>query len=135
MPDSQNHSTGLNRARALFAALDLPFPSLPTDLADRLRPHETHVFSTIDYKYSPYALQAYLSPMLSADTTENYAVIGFAVHGVNSHAVHYYLVESGLAMFIQLSWGGAYCDPEKQRMRISQVFSWASRLRELITRA
>jgi hypothetical protein len=130
MARSQNDDTVVERARALFAAQGLPFPSLPANLAARLRQQGQFIFATIDHQYSPYAIHYYAEPLLRGGDSDDYAVIGFDGHGINSHAIHYYLVEKNLALFVQRLWGGGYMDPETFRPGIERAFEAAGQLRE-----
>jgi hypothetical protein len=43
-------------------------------------------------------------------------------HGVNSYAVSYYVVWSGLRLLFQLRCGGVYMDAEETRSAISKTF-------------
>jgi hypothetical protein len=129
MAESQSQSA-VDRARALFAEQGLPFPSLPENLAAQLRQRGELVFTTIDHQYSPYAIHYYAEPLIRGGDSDDYAVIGFDGHGLNSHAVHYYLVEGSLALFIQRPWGGVYMDPETFRPLIERAFKLAGELRE-----
>jgi hypothetical protein len=36
---------------------------------------------------------------------DDYLLLGHAGHGVESHAIHYYLVRAPLAVFLQVQWG------------------------------
>jgi hypothetical protein len=130
MSESQNNDAVVERARALFAAQRLPFPSLPESLSARLRQRGEFVFTTIDHRYGPYAIYHYAEPLRSGGDSDDYAVIGFDGHGISSHAVHYYLVEGRLALFIQRPWGGVYMDPETFRPIIEQAFKLAGQVRE-----
>jgi hypothetical protein len=73
-------------------------------------------------------------PPLTSPTMPNYAVVGFDGHGINSWAVHYYLVDDALALFIQLAWGGAYVDADQASRGITGVFAWAEKLQAEIRR-
>ena len=48
-------------------------------------------------------------------------------HGVNSYAIHYYLVQRPLRMFLQLGWGGVYDDAKEDAAKI-QIQTIASGL-------
>ncbi len=45
--------------------------------------------------------------------------------GVNSYAIHYYLVYGPLHMFLQLGWGGVYMDADEDAAKIRGCFSLA----------
>jgi hypothetical protein len=135
MSDATTRATAVEQARAAFAREQLPFPPLPEVLAARMRADGEHIFSTIDHQFGPYTLEAHLGPALTVAVPEDYAIIGFDGHGINSWAVHYYLAEPGLALFIQIAWGGAYTKPDEERPRIAQAFATAARLQETVARA
>jgi hypothetical protein len=124
----------LEKARSLFAAEELPFPPVPAELASALREVRSNVYSTRPVKIPPYTLGAY-SFEVQEERVPSYALIGFDGHGVNSWAVHYYLVDDALALFIQLPWGGAYVEPDEARRAIGVAFSWAEKLQAETRRA
>lgn len=62
-------------------------------------------------------------------------MVGFDGHGTNSWAVHFYLVGTGIALFVKLPWGGAYMDPEPARAHIAEIFDWAAALLSRLQRA
>ena len=100
-------SPNLQQARALFTAEGLPFPELPPTLAGQMQPFGELLFGTRDPETGPYALDVFRDAVYEQPVTD-YALLGFDGHGINSWALHYYLVQGPLALFIQLPWGGAY---------------------------
>ncbi len=48
--------------------------------------------------------------------------------GANNWALHYYLQQDGLALFIQEQWGGAYTDQQQAALRLRAIFAAARRL-------
>jgi hypothetical protein len=135
MAVATTNQSSLVQARELFAAEDLPFPPLPADVGDVLREVAPNVFSTRQVDASPYNLRVYSFEIQTDPAVPNYAVVGFDGHGINSWAVHYYLVEDALALFIQLAWGGAYVDADEARRAIKGVFAWAEKLQADVRRA
>src|SRR5262245_3197191 len=125
----------VTQARELFAAEDLPFPPVPADLVHTLREVAPSVFSTRPLDASPYSLRFHSFEVPTNPDIQNYPVVGLDGHGINSWAVHYYLVEDALALFVHLSWGGAYVEPDKAPRTIKNVFVWAERLRAEVLRA
>jgi hypothetical protein len=99
-----------DEARESFARERLPLPPLHEHLAARLAAAADRVFASRQLAYGPYSLGPFLHELETGDPGE-YAVVGFDGHGMNSWAAHYYLVQPGLALFLQLPWGGAYHDP------------------------
>ena len=118
----------LQRAQALFAHDGLPFPYLPRALSSALAEHSPRIFSSRLLADTPYDLSAFLSELASNPAVPDYAVIGFDGYGYNSWAVHHYCVQPGLALFIQLPWGGAFANAGADRAEINRMFSWAQGL-------
>jgi hypothetical protein len=67
----------LQRAQALFAHDQLPFPYLPMALSSALAEHSPTIFSTRPLADTPYDLSAFLSELASNPAVPDYAVIGF----------------------------------------------------------
>jgi hypothetical protein len=123
-------------AQALFEQEGLPFPPVPNRLAASLRqtPRSEFVFATRRLHDSPYSIDPFVQEA-EASPQADYAVVGFDGHGVNSWAVHYYLVYEELALFIQQPWGGAYLDAERARVEIAERFHWAAGLQRALRQA
>lgn len=122
-------------AQSLFEIENLPLPPMPASLAGLLRQEGAAVFSTKPLQASPYELGHYLNEFESDSSLAPYALVGFAGYGINSWAVHCYIVHEGLALFIQLPWGGAYLDPEPARATIVDLFEWSAQLQSKLTLA
>lgn len=125
------------RARQLFDREQLPFPPLPDALATHLEDTDNSefVFSTRPLDYGPYHLELFRDEVLAGTAVADYAILGFDGHGVNSWAVHYFVVQPGLALFLQGAWGGAYDDPNTHRQTITQLFRWAAGMQNAMARA
>jgi len=121
-------------AQALFKKEGLSCPHVPPHLASSLQADGT-VFSTRPLPSSPYDIEHFLMEIEAEPGLPDYAVVGFAGHGTNSWAMHHYVVDKGLALFIQLPWGGAYLDPEPARQEISEMARWAMELQGQLDRA
>ena len=135
MSDVTAASSTIERARALFAAEQLPFPPLPERFAATLREESQHLYVTRSLEAGPYNLEIYSLEIQQEPAVPDYAVVGFDGHGINSWAVHYYLVEGALALFIQLPWGGAYVDADEGRRTVTAAFTWADKLQADVQRA
>ena len=122
-------------AQALFEADELPFPPMPAALAAALKPQAAGWFATRAVASSPYDIDHFLAEVEARPGPEDYALVGFDGHGSNSWAVHFYLVTPGLALFIQLPWGGAYVDPVPARAEIAALFDWAEALQSRLHKA
>jgi hypothetical protein len=114
--------------QALFESEQLPYPPVPAHLVGLLQPAGETVLATRPLQESPYDLDHYLIELEANPELPDYAVAGFDGHGISSWAAHYYLHSQGLALFIQLPWGGAYLEPEPARASIAEFFEWAALL-------
>lgn len=123
--NAATHDAGALPAK-LFATDGLALPPVPAHLAASLEQRRGEVFSTRELAQSPYALPVFVSEVVEQADTPDYAVVAFDGHGVNSRAVHYYLVCGPLALFIQLPWGGAYTGTDAARAEIERMFDWAA---------
>jgi hypothetical protein len=119
-------------AAALFDSENLPVPPVPAHLAAALRPQGRTWFATRAPQASPYELAHFLKELDIDPQLPEYAVVGFDGYGTNSWAAHHYLVSHGIALFIQLPWGGAFVDPEPARADIADLFAWAARLQSKV---
>ena len=125
----------LDKVKALFADEDLPFPPVPETLAQQLSAQGKYIFTTRKLSIAPYRLEHYSGAVADSPVSEDYAVIGFNGYGMNSWAMHYYLVQPGIALFIQLPWGGAYIDVDKARHTIADTLQWAENMQTSLQRA
>jgi hypothetical protein len=122
-------------AREAFAGEGLPWPPVPERLASALQAAGNMadgVFASRALTIGPYALEAYVGEVLR-ELPDDYALVGFDGHGMNSWAVHFFLVQGPLGLFVQLPWGGAFTDAEADRAEVARVFAWAERLLTRVT--
>jgi hypothetical protein len=49
-------------------------------------------------------------------------------HGINSYALHYYLVRGPLRLFLQMGWGGVYMDGPKTTEEANRCFALVGQL-------
>ena len=118
--------TGIEKARQLFRQAGLAFPTIPNQLAARLKEQGEWLFATRELKIPPYNLNDYVPE--SRDTPGDYAVLCHSGHGVNSYAVQYYLVYGPVRMFLFLGWGGVYMDADAAASKIRECFSLADEI-------
>ena len=119
--------TGINKARDLFSNAGLAVPTLPEDLAAKLKERDRWVFSTRLIRRSPYDLD-YYAHEVQRKQVPDYALLSHSGHGANSYAIQYYLVHGSLRMFLHLAWGGIYTDKEKVAATIGDCFSKADKV-------
>lgn len=115
-------------AQAMFEHERLPFPPVPAHLAASLQQQGQGWFATRPFASTPYDFDHFVAEVETQPGPPDYALVGFDGHGVNSWAVHFYLVTKGVALFIQLPWGGAYLEPEPARAEITALFDWTTAL-------
>lgn len=130
-PPSTPPGSGSSRARAVFSDAGLAFPAIPEDLIAQLQEIGSWLFSTRPIRMSPYNIGAFVQEA-RIGVVDNYAILAHAGHGMNSWALHYFLVRGPLAMFLQLSWGGVYGDAKKNLEHIRQCFALADRLLQTV---
>ncbi len=117
----------IEKARQLFQEAGLSFPTIPDDLASRLKERRKWLFSTRELDMSPYNLQHYVAEFGGTDVND-YAVLSHSGHGANSYALQYYLVFGALGMFLHLGWGGVYMNAERCVAQIHDCFSLADQI-------
>jgi len=106
---------------ALFIEHQLPPPPVPAGLAGALRRLGPWTFGTCERDSEMYNLPRFVAEAL-APAAADYLLIGHDGHGVNSWALHYYLVLGPLAVFLQTLWGGVYTDNVEASGRIGGRF-------------
>lgn len=121
-------SQGLLDAQAAFAGEGLPWPPVPTALAQRLAPRAEAIYATRSLPRGPYGIARYVDEAIAQPAIPDYAVVGFDGHGTNSWAAHVFLLLPGLALFVQVPWGGVYTDAQASTRRMQELFEWAGRL-------
>jgi len=119
--------TGIEQATQLFHDAGLAFPVIPTELAAQLKELRPWLFSTRRNETSPYDLGDYVR-RVQRTNVKDYVILCHDGHGVNSYAIHYYLVRGSLRLFLQLGWGGVHMDEKEDAAHIRDCFSMADRL-------
>lgn len=117
---------GYRHACALFAASGLTVPLVPWELRRRLREHAPWRYATRPLGWSPYSIEVYLAEA-ERYRVPDYAVLAHAGHGVNSYAIHYFLVHRRLRLFVQIGWGGSYMDGREAR-DVWDAFAFCDRI-------
>jgi hypothetical protein len=95
---SPRTSNGVAAATALFRTEGLELPFVPTEFARRFRERGPWCFASRQVRVGPYAFEHYVD---EADAASDYVLIAHAGHGVNSYALHYYLVRKPFQLFLQ----------------------------------
>jgi hypothetical protein len=126
--------TDINKARDLFSKAGLGFPTLPEELAVKLKERDQWVFSTRPIRMWPYELDRYVNQSQTRQIRD-YALLSHSGYGINSYAIQYYLVHGPLEMFLFLGWGGAYDDEEKAAAKIRACFLKADEVVQAMVQA
>lgn len=129
MPDQY-----VEEARSLFASAGLPFPPIPDEWLGGLRRIRKWLYSTRpllhygeDYFVNPYNIRSYIQDA-TAYRRRDYVLLAHAGHGVNSYAIHVYVVRGPLALLLQIPWGGVYIDNDAAITRMTDIFALAGEL-------
>lgn len=118
---------GFRAARKTLSAAGLAFPQLPPEQAGRLTQQKKWQFASRQIEAPPYDLEAY-SCEFDTDSPPDYVLLAHDGHGLNSHAIQYYLVQPGLGMFLHMAWGGVYMDNDQAARNIAACFALADRV-------
>lgn len=110
-----------------FSQADLAPPPIPEAFAPRLQAYGEWVFATIDPPARPYDVFPYLEQH-AVGGEEDYLLIAHDGHGMNSWALHYFMVSGPLACFLQLPWGGVLTDEAAAAERIAAAFKHVAAL-------
>ena len=93
----------IHRAKQRFTGAGLVLPPIPANLAPRLKERAEWRFSTKLLTLSPYAFEEYVRDGTRKGVRDSF-VLAHAGHGVNSYALHYYLAQKPLRLFLQVGW-------------------------------
>lgn len=117
----------LDRARSLFAEAGLPFPLIPEEFVSAFRQVGEWQFATCDLETWPYRFREYVQRATDGPVP-NSVVIAHAGHGVNSYAIHYYVLQKPLYLFVQIGWGGVYMNGDEAVADLKRCFNLSARL-------
>ena len=132
--DNTTGDQALQEARRLYDANHLPFPPIPTELAQRLVRIGEWLYGTRRDLPSPYLTEKYIHELREGVDTD-YVVFGHAGHGTMSYALHFYLVQGPLALFLQHSWGNADSDPARDVETIARDYALADQIIRAVPKA
>lgn len=121
----------IEQVREHFRDNGLAFPYIPEELGPRLIRHSEWVFATRADSPAPYDIDSFVVEACKEPELQ-YLLVGQDGHGINSYAMHYYLVRGPLALFVQSGWGGAYMDEEESAHAIDARFSLARQLADAV---
>jgi hypothetical protein len=127
MTTGRGATHAVDTLRGRFHEEGLPEPPLPDELAASLREYGPWTFGTRPPPTSLYRLQSYLDEPAQS-RADDYLLLGLAGHGLESQALHYYLVRGPLAVFVQSRWGTAYRLRADESEAIRRRFAGVARL-------
>jgi hypothetical protein len=115
------------RVEALLAESGVAMPPMPADARTRLKEREEWCFCTRSLKVSPSELPHFLRKAI-AGVSPDYVLIAQAGRAVGSSALHYFLVQGPLQIFLQIGWGGGSAEKERSTALLNECFALAHRL-------
>ncbi len=124
----------LHDLKEQFSKEGLPFPNTPTEMCDNLQEVAPWIYSTRSDIPNPYQISWFLEEV-GTQPIADYVVLAHAGHGMNSYAMHYYLVRGNLALFLQIAWGGVYTDNDKAVKEMATAYLQAEQLTRKIETA
>ena len=104
---------------------------IPSSLEGEMERISDWVFGTRGDARNLYEFIAFVQEAATSNV-DDYLLLGQAGHGMQSYAMHYYLVEGQLALFLQMAWGGAYDDGEADRAAIAEQFALIPQLYNVV---
>ncbi len=125
----------LAKVHRLFEQNNLPFPPIPSPLAEQFQIFGKWFFGTRLLPYAPYTGFEFFVQEFQQGQTPDYVAIAHDGQGVNSYALHFFLVKAPLGIFYQLPWGGVYTDPEWASAQLARSFEGAQRLITAVSQA
>jgi hypothetical protein len=110
----------------LLADAGLSMPPMPDGADARLKEREDWCFSTRAFKESPLNLQHHARKAI-AGASPDYVLVARVPHGATSFAMHYFLVQGPLQLFLQLACGSP-AGRERSATQINECFTLAHEL-------
>jgi hypothetical protein len=112
----------LAEAQAQFAAAGLPFPPIPAAFRGRFRRISEWLFGTREDERTPTGPMWFLEEAVTR-AAPDYVLLGHGGYGAASQAMHYYLVQRPLAVFIQIGWRNVYGDDRETARQLAVAFA------------
>ena len=101
---AKGRSREYGRLEAMLAEAGLSMPPMPSDAEARLKEREDACFSTRAFKESPVKMQHFVRKAITG-ASPDYVLIARVGDGVRACAIHYFLVQGPLQVFLQLACG------------------------------
>jgi len=115
------------RVEALLLEAGLRMPPMPDAALTRLKEREEWCFSTRAFKVPPYDIQHYVRKAM-AGASPDYVLIAQAGRAGTAHAMHYFLVQGPLQLFLQIGWDEFSTGRERSTALVNECFGLAHHL-------
>ena len=122
------------RIEGLLAEAGLTMPPMPEMAEARLKEREDDCFSTRTFKESPANLLHYVRKAIGG-VSPDYVLVALGRDGRTADALHFFLVQGPLQLFLQIGWGGAGAARERATVLINDCFALAHQLCEAVPAA
>ena len=133
MPKASGWSKDYARLEMLLAEAGLTMPPMPEAAEARLKERAEWCFSTRTFKEPPYDLRHFARKAI-AGASPDYVLVARAGQGVDSVAMHYFLVQGPLQVFLQIAWDGPM-GRERSTASVNECFAAAHELVAVIPQA
>lgn len=104
------------------SVFDIHFSMIPLPKSDIYELPYSNLIGSRDAIKNRYLVQASIDDLLKLDYN-NYFLMGFWGHGVNSYAFYYLRADSKSNIFLRLPYGGAYMDNDKEKVCIKNYLT------------
>ena len=131
---AQQGTPALEAACQLFTQEEIPFPFIPPEMRPAFAELSEWVYGTRPDAPWLYEIRDYVREA-GTEPVADYLLMGHAGHGIQSYAMHYYLVRGPLALFVQSGWGGAYMDKDKATRDMAARYAQAEELIQAVEAA
>jgi hypothetical protein len=115
------------RLEALLAEAGIVMPPMPADAESRLKEREKGCFSTRAFKVSPFELSHHVRKAIGG-ASPDYVLVARAGSDPTREAIHYFLVQGPLQVFLQIGWGGPPGDQGRATELVNGCFALAQDL-------
>ncbi|HSB78363.1 MAG TPA: hypothetical protein VLM91_06230 [Candidatus Methylomirabilis sp.] len=122
------------RLVAFLAEAGLTMPPIPESAQPRLKEREEWCFSSRAFKVSPHRIQHYVRKGIEGSSPD-YVLIARSGQGAIACAMHYFLVQAPLQLFLQISLDGPCPVRTHSAVLVNECFALAHQLVEAIPEA
>lgn len=115
------------RLEALLAEIGLAMPPMPADAEDRLKERDDRCFCTRALKVPPSDVTHYARKAIGG-ASPDYVLVAQAADGLPRAAIHYFLVQGPLQIFLQIGWTEDQVERSRAAGLVNDCFALADRL-------